>query len=120
MRHQILEDSCLNNVNCYGDSEAPHYLIMDVQYLKGLLENLLCDVCSKSYSYEIDIGEKLGFSRKISVFCTLCNLITKSSNFTSRRISDSKGNESKLFDINMRMVQSFLSVGKSYLAMKKM
>ncbi|GFR08223.1 hypothetical protein TNCT_306261 [Trichonephila clavata] len=44
MRCQILSDSCLNDVNCYGDSEAPHFLIMDVQFLKGFLKNLLCDV----------------------------------------------------------------------------
>ncbi|GFV44066.1 uncharacterized protein TNCV_3571871 [Trichonephila clavipes] len=90
---------------------------MDVQFLKGLLKNLLCDVC-KSYSLKIDIGGKLGFSRKISVFCTSCDII-KSSNFTSRRISDSEGTENQSFDINMRMVQSFLSFGKGYLAMEK-
>ncbi|GFW83174.1 uncharacterized protein TNCV_3237211 [Trichonephila clavipes] len=78
----------VNDFNC-ENSEAPHYVIMDVQFLKGLLKNLLCDVC-KSYSLKIDIGEKLGFSRKISVFGTSCDII-KSSNFTSRRISDSEG-----------------------------
>ncbi|GFX89325.1 uncharacterized protein TNCV_1340241 [Trichonephila clavipes] len=88
MRCQTLEDSCLNDLNCCENSEAPHYVIMDVQFLKGLLKNLLCDVC-KSYSLKIDIGEKLGFSRKISIFCTSCDII-KSSNFTSRRISDSE------------------------------
>ncbi|GFX71280.1 uncharacterized protein TNCV_3410501 [Trichonephila clavipes] len=117
MRCQTLEDSCLNDLNCCENSEAPHYVIMDVQFLKGLLKNLLCDVC-KSYSLKIDIGGKLGFSRKISVFCTSCDII-KSSNFTSRRISDSEGTENQSFDINMRMVQSFLSFGKGYLAMEK-
>ncbi|GFU35773.1 uncharacterized protein TNCV_1083391 [Trichonephila clavipes] len=117
MRCQTLEDSCLNDLNCCENSEAPHYVIMDVQFLKGLLKNLLCDVC-KSYSLKIDIGGKLGFSRKISVFCTSCDII-KSSNFTSRRISDSEGTENQSFDINMCMVQSFLSVGKGYLAMEK-
>ncbi|GFY21063.1 uncharacterized protein TNCV_3991071 [Trichonephila clavipes] len=117
MRCQTLEDSCLNDLNCCENSEAPHYVIMDVQFLKGLLKNLLCDVC-KSYSLKIDIGEKLRFSRKISIFCTSCDII-KSSNFTSRRISDSEGNENQSFDINMRMVQSFLSFGKGYLAMEK-
>ncbi|GFU86672.1 uncharacterized protein TNCV_2880921 [Trichonephila clavipes] len=89
MRCQTLEDSCLNDLNCCENSEAPHYVIMDVQFLKGLLKNLLCDVC-KSYSLKIDICEKLGFSRKISVFCISCDII-KSSNFTSRRIYDSEG-----------------------------
>ncbi|GFY20982.1 uncharacterized protein TNCV_3990261 [Trichonephila clavipes] len=117
MRCQTLEDSCLNDLNCCENSEAAHYVIMDVQFLKGLLKNLLCDVC-KSYSLKIDIGEKLGFSRKISIFCTSCDII-KSINFTSRRISDSEGNENQSFDINMRMVQSFLSFGKGYLAMEK-
>ncbi|GFX49514.1 uncharacterized protein TNCV_4901561 [Trichonephila clavipes] len=88
MRCQTLEDSCLNDLNCCENSEAPHYVIMDVQFLKGLLKNLLCDVC-KSYSPKIDIGEKLGFSRKISVFCTSCDII-KSSNFTTGRIFDSE------------------------------
>ncbi|GFV33995.1 uncharacterized protein TNCV_2613931 [Trichonephila clavipes] len=88
MRCQTLEDSCLNDLNCCENSEAPHYVIMNVQFLKGLLKNLLCDVC-KSYSLKIDIGEKLGFSRKISVFCTSCDII-KSSNFTTRRIFDSE------------------------------
>ncbi|GFV08764.1 uncharacterized protein TNCV_2488361 [Trichonephila clavipes] len=117
MRCQTLEDSCLNDLNCCENSEAPHYVIMDVQFLKGLLKNLLCDVC-KSYSLKIDIGGKLGFSRKFSVFCTSCDII-KSSNFTCRRISDSEGTENQSFDINMRMVQSFLSFGKGYLAMEK-
>ncbi|GFU13194.1 uncharacterized protein TNCV_1445931 [Trichonephila clavipes] len=117
IRCQTLEDSCLNDLNCCENSEAPHYVIMDVQFLKGLLKNLLCDVC-KLYSLKIDIGEKLGFSRKISVFCTSCDII-KSSNFTTRRIFDSEGNENQSFDINMRMVQSFLSFGKGYLAMEK-
>ncbi|GFY22960.1 uncharacterized protein TNCV_2182211 [Trichonephila clavipes] len=117
MRCQTLEDSCLNDLNCCENSEAPHYVIMDVQFLKGLLKNLLCHVC-KLYSLKIDIGGKLGFSRKISVFCTSCDII-KSSNFTSRRISDSEGTENQSFDINMRMVQSFLSFGKGYLAMEK-
>ncbi|GFS95848.1 uncharacterized protein TNCV_2259241 [Trichonephila clavipes] len=85
---QTLEDSCLNDLNCCENSEAPHYVIMDVQFLKVLLKNLLCDVC-KSYSLKIDIAEKLGFSRKISVFCSSCDII-KSNNFTSRRISDSE------------------------------
>ncbi|GFS99374.1 uncharacterized protein TNCV_1601791 [Trichonephila clavipes] len=40
MRGQTLEDSCLNDLNC-ENSEAPHYVIMDVQFLKGLLKNLL-------------------------------------------------------------------------------
>ncbi|GFX86164.1 uncharacterized protein TNCV_2560461 [Trichonephila clavipes] len=89
MRCQTLEDSCLNDLNCCENSEAPHYVIMDVQFLKGLLKNLLCDVC-KSYSLKFDIGGKLGdFPEKISVFCTSCDII-KSSNFTSRRISDSE------------------------------
>ncbi|GFW19244.1 hypothetical protein TNCV_255711 [Trichonephila clavipes] len=85
---QTLDDRRLKDLNCYENSEAPH-VIMDVQFLKGLLKNLLCDVC-KSYSLKIDIGEKLRLSREISVFCTFCALI-KSSNFTSRRISDSEG-----------------------------
>ncbi|GFV99802.1 uncharacterized protein TNCV_5081621 [Trichonephila clavipes] len=117
MRCQTLGDNCLNDLNCCENSEAPHYVIMDVQFLKGLLKNLLCDVC-KSYSLKIDISGKLGFSRKISVFCTSCDII-KSSNFTSRRISDSEGTENQSFDINMRMVQSFLSFGKGFLAMEK-
>ncbi|GFV85139.1 uncharacterized protein TNCV_4171921 [Trichonephila clavipes] len=117
MRCQTLEDSCLNDLNCCENYEAPHYVIMDVQFLKGLLKNLLCDVC-KSYSLKIDIGGKLGFSRKISVFCTSCDII-KSNNFKSRRISDSEGTENQSFDINMRMVQSFLNFGKDYLAMEK-
>ncbi|GFX92993.1 uncharacterized protein TNCV_139371 [Trichonephila clavipes] len=114
---QTLEDSCLNDLNCCENSEAPHYGIMDVQFLKGHIKNLLCDVC-KSYSLKIDIVGKLGFSRKISVFCTSCDII-KSSNFTSGRIYDSEGTENQSFDINMRMVQSFLSFGKGYLAMEK-
>ncbi|GFS62303.1 uncharacterized protein TNCV_5031671 [Trichonephila clavipes] len=117
MRCQTLEDSCLNDLNCCENSEAPHYVIMDVQFLKGLLKNLLCDVC-QSYSLKIDIGGKLRFSRKISVFCSSCDII-KSSNFTSRRISDSEGTENQSFDINMCMAQSFLSFGKGYLAMEK-
>ncbi|GFV77451.1 uncharacterized protein TNCV_1069801 [Trichonephila clavipes] len=40
-RCQTLEDSCLNDLNCCENSEAPHYVIMDVQFLKGLLKNLL-------------------------------------------------------------------------------
>ncbi|GFX89867.1 uncharacterized protein TNCV_1535141 [Trichonephila clavipes] len=48
MRCQTLEDSCLNDLNCCENSEAPHYVIMDVQFLKGLLKNLLCDVCKSS------------------------------------------------------------------------
>ncbi|GFX14683.1 uncharacterized protein TNCV_4016811 [Trichonephila clavipes] len=43
MKCPSLEDSCLNDLNCYGDSEAPHYVTIDVQFLKGLLKNLLCD-----------------------------------------------------------------------------
>ncbi|GFT36196.1 uncharacterized protein TNCV_4778301 [Trichonephila clavipes] len=48
MRYQTLEDSCLNDLNCCENSEAPHYVIMDAQFLKGLLKNLLCDVCKSS------------------------------------------------------------------------
>ncbi|GFW93132.1 hypothetical protein TNCV_3888731 [Trichonephila clavipes] len=40
MRCQTLEDNCLNDLNCCESSEAPHYVIMDVQFLKGLLKNL--------------------------------------------------------------------------------
>ncbi|GFV90724.1 uncharacterized protein TNCV_2224401 [Trichonephila clavipes] len=110
MRCQNLEDSCLNDLNCNENSEAPHYLIMDVQFFKGLLKNMLCDVC-KSYSLKIYIGENPGFFGKISVFCTFYDMI-KSRNFTSRRMSDSEGNESQSFDINMRMVQSFSRIRK--------
>ncbi|GFU51837.1 uncharacterized protein TNCV_3733511 [Trichonephila clavipes] len=78
---------------------------MDVQFLKGLLKNLLCDVC-KSYSLKIDIGEKLGFSREISVFCTSCDII-KSSNFTSRRISDSE--EKSLNDVRSQVKSAYQS-----------
>ncbi|GFV08512.1 uncharacterized protein TNCV_2937271 [Trichonephila clavipes] len=46
MRYQTLEDSCLNDLNCRENSEAPH-VIMDVQFLKGLLKNLLCDIYRK-------------------------------------------------------------------------
>ncbi|GFU79770.1 hypothetical protein TNCV_4928011 [Trichonephila clavipes] len=77
-----LEDGCLKDLNYYENSEVPHYVIMDVQFLKGLLKNVLCDVF-KSHSLKIDIGEKFGVSRKIPVFCTSCNII-KSSNFTTR------------------------------------
>ncbi|GFU12572.1 uncharacterized protein TNCV_4244821 [Trichonephila clavipes] len=48
MRCQTLEDSCLNDLNCCENSEAPHYVIMDKEFLKGLLKNLLCDVCKSS------------------------------------------------------------------------
>ncbi|GFW55571.1 hypothetical protein TNCV_119551 [Trichonephila clavipes] len=71
MRCQTLEDSCLNDLNCCENSEAPHYVIMNVQFLKGLLKTLLCDVC-KSYSPKIDIGEKLGdFPEKSLYFALL-------------------------------------------------
>ncbi|GFT77793.1 hypothetical protein TNCV_8071 [Trichonephila clavipes] len=36
-RCQTLEDSSLNDLNCCENSEATHYVIMDVQFLKGLL-----------------------------------------------------------------------------------
>ncbi|GFW44902.1 uncharacterized protein TNCV_4512161 [Trichonephila clavipes] len=39
MRCQTLEDSCLNDLNCCENSEAPDYVIMDVQFLKGLLKS---------------------------------------------------------------------------------
>ncbi|GFS69252.1 hypothetical protein TNCV_4010821 [Trichonephila clavipes] len=71
MRCQTLEDSCLNDLNCCENSEAPHYVIMNAQFLKGLLKNLLCDVC-KSYSLKIDIGEKFGdFPEKSLYFALL-------------------------------------------------
>ncbi|GFV53140.1 hypothetical protein TNCV_4954261 [Trichonephila clavipes] len=38
MRCQTLEDSCWNDLNYYENSEAPHYVIRDVQFLKGLLK----------------------------------------------------------------------------------
>ncbi|GFU88267.1 hypothetical protein TNCV_846601 [Trichonephila clavipes] len=38
MRCQTLEGSCLNDLNCCENSEAPHYVIMDVQFLKVLLK----------------------------------------------------------------------------------
>ncbi|GFU12379.1 uncharacterized protein TNCV_723451 [Trichonephila clavipes] len=37
MRCQTLEDSCLNDLNCCENSEAPHYVIMDKQFLKAAL-----------------------------------------------------------------------------------
>ncbi|GFW74026.1 uncharacterized protein TNCV_545501 [Trichonephila clavipes] len=46
MRCHTLEDSCLNDLNCCENSDTPHYVIMDVQFLKGLLKNLLSTVKS--------------------------------------------------------------------------
>ncbi|GFX37542.1 uncharacterized protein TNCV_4899721 [Trichonephila clavipes] len=80
MRCQTLEDSCLNDLNCCENSEAPHYVIMDVQFLKGLLKNLLCDVKSayQSNSAITDIDDTFdgtwltrGHSSQIGVGCVI-------------------------------------------------
>ncbi|XP_069672172.1 uncharacterized protein [Periplaneta americana] len=91
------------------------YTLVHSSVWKQLFQGLLCGVC-KSHNINVDITENLGFCSKLIVKCVACENIS-SQIYTSPRIR-SDSSQRAPFDVNKRMVDSFLAMGKGHAAMQ--
>lgn len=115
VKQQNLEHSSLPQ-KIEDTIESPNYIIMDVNILSNLFSNLICSKC-KTNSLCFVLGESYGFSHKIKIVCNGCSEVEKET-FTSKRLIQSDGTLMQSFDVNMRVVQAFLSFGRGYSALE--
>lgn len=90
---------------------SPEYIFVDKKCLYSLVEKLVCPKCF-SPGLEILFTNKLGYNLSISIECKECS-DTIASESTSPKLADNS------YDINKRIIKSFLSISKGHYAMEQ-
>lgn len=104
---------CLPSHQDVNKDNSPNYILVDTNNLKKLFENLLCKEC-KSSSLRVEFGVKHGFSHNLKIICDNCELL-KNEIKTSTVVKNTDSSN-KCFDVNLRVVQAFLSFGRGFSA----
>ncbi|KAG8200990.1 hypothetical protein JTE90_021454 [Oedothorax gibbosus] len=89
-----------------------NYLMMSQQVWSTLLNNIPCSEC-KGNSLSLVQHQSYGFARKIELVCKNCKRM-HGSVFASERVESND----KTFDINNKMVEALLAIGKGHAALE--
>lgn len=105
--------ACLPSTsNCSGENlNDDSYVLMNNKLWAPLLSNIKCDECLNS-SLDVTTKGIFGYSTKIELICKNCEKVYKTM-FTSARAK-----QSDCFDVNKRLVESFLKIGKGHAALE--
>lgn len=115
LRQQKLETS-LETVHEVNSDEFK-YIIVDISTLSNLVKDKKCDDCGGK-CLTIDSGsEQHGFSHELQLKCSFCEDSVKSSTFTSKR--SETGSSRPSFDVNQRITQAFVKIGKGYAGLQQ-
>lgn len=96
--------------------EETKYVIDDLKKLNELLSAVCCKMCNNCEMY-FDAENYSGFSSTITLNCRNCESIISS--VPSSKQLNSSSTSSKCFDINRRMTQAFLHIGKGHAAVEQ-
>uniref|UniRef100_A0A1B6JRX1 Mutator-like transposase domain-containing protein n=4 Tax=Proconiini TaxID=565685 RepID=A0A1B6JRX1_9HEMI len=100
----------VDNEEIFTGSE---YKLVDMVCVKELVRNLVCPICLHPNSLSITETERNGFACKLNVECENCPDLEIFS-YTSKKIDGSKS-----FDVNRRIVKSFMTIGEGYGSLEK-
>lgn len=93
------------------DENAPSYCLVDLSILTNFLEGMPCKFCL-DVNYKVIHAKEKGFANKISLHCLSCDQTISFQ--TSKQINDKTVKTRPPFDINRRMIKTFLSLGKGH------
>lgn len=94
-----------------GDMKNDSYVLMQNKTWASFLSNVKCDNCETN-SLDVDTERMFGYSTKLKLFCKCCGKVFSSS------FSSTRGNQSNCFDINKKLVEAFLKIGKGHAALE--
>lgn len=94
-----------------GDVKNVSYVLMQSKTWASFLCNVKCDN-RETNSLDVDTERMYGYSTKLKLFRKSCGKIFSSS------FSSTRGNESNCFDINKKLVEAFLKIGKGHAALE--
>jgi hypothetical protein len=101
------------------NQERQNWCLMHVGQLDRFIGDVLCPECHhSSLSVSIVTEEKMGFSTKLTLECSMINCSFKNTEMSSYRINDSD-KENVSFEINSKMVLLSHELGGSYTTVKK-
>lgn len=116
-----------NSVHCDASPKvppssgcAPNYIIVDLNCLTKLVETFTCNSCEQT-SLQFEVSGNYGLAHKVSLVCGTCGT-EYSSNYSSERSVPNKLTDTSTrqdFDVNRRIVKSFLDIGRGYPAMEQ-
>ncbi|XP_035217747.1 mucin-2-like [Stegodyphus dumicola] len=106
-----LNESLLRTSDCGDNRNDDSYILINRKMWNPLLCNIKCDECSTN---SLDIVSKgiYGYSTKLELVCKNCDKIF-SSTFSSERVK-----RSNTFDVNTKLVEAFLKIGKGHAALE--
>ncbi|GFS37832.1 uncharacterized protein TNIN_440181 [Trichonephila inaurata madagascariensis] len=90
-----------------NEQDDTTYVLVDTNIWKNLLSTVKCPKCDMK-DLNIIKTTQLGMASKLVLVCSSCEAVLNSS-FSSARVK-----EKKFFDINKKMVSSFLRLGKGH------
>lgn len=109
-------NTSFKNESEFSNCESPNYVLVDISMLSKLFTNQLCNEC-KHPTLKVQVGRKFGFCHQLKVVCESCEFV-ENETYSSKQISKHQDKPNK-FDINLRMVQAFMSFGKGFAALEK-
>ncbi|GFX34474.1 uncharacterized protein TNCV_3657121 [Trichonephila clavipes] len=90
-----------------NEQDDTTYVLVDTNIWKNLLSTVKCPKCDMN-ALNIIKTTQLGMTSKLELVCSSCEAVLNSS-FSCARVK-----EKKIFDINKKMVSSFLRLGKGH------
>lgn len=92
-------------------SDAPTYCLMDLTKLTTYLEGLPCKYCLNINS-DIRISNPKGFAQEIFMHCNTCDQTYSFE--TSQKVTGETSKTRPPYDVNRRIIKTFISLGKGY------
>ena len=102
-----------DNIENEAEYENAHseYILVHSSFFLKVHKGTVCASCGGN-DLKTDFSQFMGFASKITVTCTSCGNVC-SENYTSPRISCADSSRPP-FEVNRRMVDTFLSLGKGH------
>ena len=101
----------------YCIEKCSNYVLVDVFQLKKLVQCFACPQCMNR-SLDLELHCPNGYAAKMSVQCGMCEEIS-SSVYTSKRLEPVGAGTLGPFDVNKRITQAFIHIGKGHSALEQ-
>lgn len=103
--------STSQNINEHA-MQSPAFSIVHESAWVSLLQKVPCSECNTSNCLQIEVGKSFGYSIKLELICKNCKH-SYGTTYSSTRMSG--GGQ---FEINKKLVDAFLSIGKGHAALE--
>ena len=97
-------------------SNDPDYMLVHVSVWNNIIKNFKCNGCG-TQALHANVGDIMGLASTVTINCSACGECCAKAN-SSPRVSDTDSTRAP-FDVNKRMVDGFVSMGKGLAGMKK-